>query len=95
MSDIATYPVQIAECDQTFIIGLNVPEIISVEMDSSIQIINSQTYEGDYVVTPKAHEETILATEGLVMLDDVTVKKITYFETSNLSGKTVYIASEV
>ena len=48
-------------------------------------------YDGDYIVTPKAHSGTVLETQGKLMTDDVTVIKIPYFETSNLSGKTVYI----
>ncbi len=85
MADRAVYPVTISERDQTFIVG----------METAIQIVRAETYQGDYVVVPKAHEETILETRDLVMADDVTVKKVPYFETSNLSGKTVYIASEV
>jgi hypothetical protein len=53
------------------------------------------SYEGDYVVVPKADSGTVLETQGKLMTDDVEVIKIPYFETSNLSGKTVYIASEV
>ena len=52
-------------------------------------------YEGSYTVTPKAHTEQVLATDGKLMEDDVTVFEIPYFETSNLSGTTVYIANEV
>ncbi len=57
--------------------------------------VGSHPYEGDYVVKPKMHEETVLATNGKLMNDDVTVLEIPYFETSNLSGgTTVYIATE-
>lgn len=52
-------------------------------------------YTGDYLVTPKAFERTRLPTNGLVMRDDVTVVEIPYFETSNISGTTVFIADEV
>lgn len=52
-------------------------------------------YEGDYTVTPKAHEATILPTTGKTMTNDVTVIEIPYYETSNVSGSTVYIANEV
>ena len=54
-----------------------------------------EEYEGAYQVTPSAHNPIILETEGKMMRDDVTVFKIPYFETSNITGKTVYIASEV
>lgn len=52
-------------------------------------------YHGAYTVTPLAQSATILDTNGRVMDDDVTVLKIPYYETSNESGKTVYIADEV
>lgn len=52
-------------------------------------------YEGEYVVTPQAWEETVLETEGLVLTDDVTVLRIPYFETSNLGGgKTAIIGGQ-
>lgn len=53
-------------------------------------------YTGDYTVTPSAHSQTTLETQGLKMMDDVVVLQIPYYETSNLqNGYTVYIADEV
>lgn len=53
-------------------------------------------YTGPYEVTPKAHQDQSLATRGLLMLNDVTVFEVPYYETSNLfDGLTAYIASEV
>lgn len=53
-------------------------------------------YDGDYVVTPKANDQTVLETDGLYMRDNVVVLEVPYFETSNLqNGYTVYIGSEV
>ena len=52
-------------------------------------------YEGPYEVIPSAHNDIILDTDHKTMTDDVTVFKIPYFETSNTSGYTVYIGSEV
>lgn len=43
-------------------------------------------YDGEYVVTPQAWEQTVLSTHNLVLRDDVTVLEIPYFETSNVSG---------
>ena len=52
-------------------------------------------YEGDYVVTPKVVEQT-MPTQDKVMLRDVTIKSIPFFDVSNTSGgSTVYIGSEV
>lgn len=53
-------------------------------------------YDGDYIVTPKAYDQTVLETDGLYMRDNVVVLEVPYFETSNLqNGYTVYIGSEV
>lgn len=52
-------------------------------------------YEGDYDVIPKAHTMQTLMTDGKYMEDNVRVHEIPYFETSNDSGVTVYIANEI
>lgn len=51
-------------------------------------------YAGPYSVTPKANEAQTLSTAGKQMTEDVTVAKVPYYETSNTSGTTVYIAEE-
>ena len=58
-------------------------------------IAHEMPYTGDYVVTPLAHEQTVLRTKGKAMTDDVTVLEVPYYEISNPTGDTVYIASEV
>lgn len=45
-----------------------------------------EPYTGDYTVTPMVEVEQTLETNGLRMTDDITVLKIPYFETTNLSG---------
>lgn len=53
-------------------------------------------YDGDYTVTPKAHEQIVLNTNGLCMKDNVVVLEVPYYETSNLqNGYTAYIGNEV
>lgn len=50
------------------------------------------TYEGEYVVTPLAWEQTVLDTGGKLMYDDVTVLEIPYYRTSNpQGGDTIFI----
>lgn len=56
---------------------------------------NSKPYEGVYDVTPQAKSAIILPTKDRLLSRDVNVKKIPYYETSNQTGVTVYIASEV
>lgn len=51
-------------------------------------------YDGAYEVTPRSYEQ-ILDTDRKLMLDDVTVHEIPYYETSNTSGITAYIGGEL
>ena len=52
-------------------------------------------YDGEYEIIPKASDDVVLATKDKYLEDDVTVLRVPYYETSNLTGETVYIASEV
>ena len=61
-----------------------------VKYDSSAEL-----YTGEYNVVPKAAEEQRLPCAGKKMEKDVTVQRVPYYETSNDTGITVYIASEV
>ena len=49
-----------------------------------------ESYKGDYTITPKIDSQT-MKTKNKKMEDNVTVLAIPYYETSNLTGKTVYI----
>lgn len=71
------------------------PMTVNIGMDMSIVTGIGVPYTGEYTVIPKANEETVLRTKEKRMLDDVTVTEIPYYETSNTSGTTVYIAGEV
>lgn len=52
-------------------------------------------YQGSYDVIPKVIEQ-YLDTDNKTMIDDVTVRAIPYYETSNESGGyTVYIANSL
>lgn len=44
------------------------------------------TYEGEYVVTPKAFVEQKLETKNKSLVDDVTVLEIPYSEVTNPEG---------
>lgn len=56
--------------------------------------IEGEIYDGDYEVTPTTNPQT-LETATKVMLQNVQINKIPYFETANEYGDTVYIGSEV
>lgn len=55
----------------------------------------AEVYEGSYYVTPKTTEQ-VMPTADRYMVNDMTVRKIPYYEASNSSGgSTVYIGTEV
>lgn len=57
--------------------------------------VSPNVYRGEYTVTPKTSAQT-LETKNLMMTNDVTVRKIPYYEVGNpAGGETLYIASEV
>ena len=68
---------------------------VDVEIGTLIGDEHKPRYEGPYEVMPSTRDDVVLETKKKRMTDDVTVFKIPYFETSNESGYTVYIASEV
>lgn len=49
-------------------------------------VITPEIYDGEYEVTPRASDEVLLDTQGKMLLDDVTVHEIPYYETTNESG---------
>lgn len=76
-------------------IELGTPSSGGIDMEATGGNIERETYTGPYTVTPKAHEEQTLNTASKIMVRDVTVRKVPYYETTNVSGSTVYIASGV
>lgn len=73
-------------------------DIIEVDMTIGAEyaISSADEYEGEYTVTPKAHEEQTLETKDKLMAENVTVVKIPYYETSNVfDGLTVFIAEDI
>lgn len=80
--------IQFVETSTTF--GAIFEEVQTVTVN-----VGGEVYDGTYSITPKTSEQT-LHTTGKVMLDDVTVNAIPYFDVSNVyGGRTVYIANEV
>lgn len=51
-------------------------------------------YDGRYTVIPTKYEQS-LETKNKIVKADIKIKEIPYYETSNISGTTVYIANEV
>ena len=68
---------------------LDMPEQIDSIQTGDIQI---EEYNGNYEVIPRVEKTQILETQNKYMKNDVSVKPIPYFETSNISeGKTAII----
>lgn len=58
-------------------------------------VIGVEIYDGAYTVHSEAHEVQTLPTANKQLIKNITVEKIPYYETSNLSdGITIYIGSE-
>ena len=72
-----------------FDIGGKPSIVFAIDNVKIIHTSGGEPYEGEYTVIPKANAPTVLETAGK------TLSKIPYYETSNPTGDTVYIASEV
>ena len=69
----------------------------SILMEGIISIppeIPTDIYEGEYTIVSKPFETNEIQTQGLKMQENIVVLEIPYYETSNVSGYTVYIGGE-
>ena len=73
MSDIAIYPVTVAESDQTFPVIVSGDETIQMTVSERIEI--AEKYTGSYTVTP-ANEDIVLNTRGKMLTENLTVEAI-------------------
>ena len=81
------YDLQISQNTQSYSLGTS--EVINVNL------IDGDNYEGPYVVIPMVDSQT-LETRDKHMTDDVLVREIPYYETSNIqNGITVFIADNL
>ena len=72
-------------------------EPVTVQLDAVTRTSASdvQVYDGPYEAIPKVTAQT-LPTAKKLMLEDVSVRAIPYFNVSNpAGGNTIYIANEV
>ena len=67
-----------------------------LEVEPALMIYTGgEPYVGEYEVTPKVEQSTVLETTNKVLAKDITVKKIPQFEVSNeADGKTLIIGEE-
>lgn len=62
---------------------------------SARSVIGAEIYDGAYSVHSEVNEVQILPTANKQLTKNITVEKIPYYETSNLSdGITIYIGDE-
>lgn len=95
MNDGKLIPMTISDAGNTFVASLMDREmVLHAAIDANYYINDHATYHGDYIVIPKVDIEQDLLTAGMLMEDDVKVRAIPYYETSNLYGKTVYIGED-
>ena len=66
------------------------------DLDSIVNIVAGSVadYDGEYTIIPKVESQSIPC-ENKRMRSDVTVTEIPYYEVSNVSGLTVYIANSL
>lgn len=69
---------------------------LDVESKVVVKKYGAEEYEGEYIVTPLAYQEQTLNTKDKLCTNDIVVKEVPIWETSNLSGgKTAYIAGGI
>ena len=89
-------PMKVAVSDTTIPMKVSSDsETVSMKLGAAYEISVPEIYEGSYEVIPKAYDEQILPTKDKYLTDDVSVKRVPYYQTSNEYGDTVYIALEV
>ena len=92
MTDVATYPVFLAVRDQIFHLKMECDEAIEMETDTEITIGGTDTYDGQYIVTP-TEETQELHTVGLLMKHNVTVNPIpTNYGRITWNGSTITVS---
>ena len=65
---------------------------INATLDVDVMKQPRSDYDGPYRVTPLAFSEIELDTNGKTLRDDIIIERVPYYETSNVSGMTIYIA---
>lgn len=67
-----------------------------LEVEPALMVYTGgEPYVGEYEVTPKVEQSTVLETANKVLAKDITVQKIPQFEVSNeANGKTLIIGEE-
>lgn len=70
------------------------PQEIGIQSNMRV-VIGGEIYKGSYDITPRVTAQTV-PTRDKIMIDDITVQAIPYYETGNeQGGETVYIGGSI
>lgn len=95
MIEVMVVPMTVS-VNESLTMSVNMSEAYSFELGGCVNMGGLvDHYEGAYTVTPKAHTSQTLETANKYLTDNVLVLEVPYYETSNTSGMTAYIADEV
>ena len=93
-----SFSASLMDSDSSKTVEFNDPDTISITKFEDVVITDPyhiDEYTGSYDVTPNVDPQT-LETKDKKMLDDVTIRKIPYYEVSNIyDGTTIYIGSDL
>lgn len=79
-------------CDQASLNGiLTDGTSISAQLTIPNTVTEADEYDGEYQVTPRVADITVLQTRNKILRNNVTIFKVPRWDTSNESGTTVYI----
>lgn len=89
-------PMSVSVSDTAIPMSIASDEVmVGMSIGAEYRIAEPEIYDGEYTVTPKAHESQTLETANKLLEENVLILNVPYFQTSNEYGDTVYIASEV
>lgn len=95
MSETVRMPIVFKRKTENVRFSFRKSKSLNVDFGTEINVTTSRipVYDGEYEVIPSAHNDILLETAEKKCIDDITVKKITRFETANPGGGyTLYIA---
>lgn len=93
-------PVDVDVIETTLVVDVDIQEttvLVPADVATTIVVkqVNVPAYEGEYIVIPEVVSQT-LETKDKRMTDNVLVREIPYYETTNQqNGLTVYIANSL
>lgn len=75
MSDVAVYPVKMAEQDESYTVNVDCDCELDIKIGTAIQLIDNDTYDGEYEFVP-TDQVQIIQISGLTATMDITIDPI-------------------